>query len=216
MRAALCASTITVRSIATPLALGSTRNSVSPLRSPAAPPVRPATIRRSAVWPSTTKALAPLSLKPLPERTACSLVCSGRCFAPSSIASAASSEPSEIFGRCADFCASLPPRDSAEAASTAVDRNGDGIRVRPISSITTPASTQPSPLPPKFSGTSRPEKPISANAFQRSRENPVASLLSRKLRRCDTGALSLIRPRALSRSMDCSSVRTRAIGGVPV
>ena len=30
-------------------------------------------------------------------------------------------------------------------------------------------------------------------------------------RRCDTGALSLIRPRALSRSMDCSSVRTRAI-----
>jgi hypothetical protein len=35
--------------------------------------------------------------------------------------------------------------------------------------------------------------------------------LSRKLRRCATGALSLMRPRALSRSMDCSSVRTRAI-----
>ena len=168
------------------------------------------------MWPSTTKALAPLSLKPLPERTACNLVCSGRCFAPSSIASAASSEPSEIFGRCAAFCASLPPRVSADAASTAVDRNGDGISVRPISSITTPASTQPSPLPPKFSGTSRPEKPISANAFQSSRENPVASLLSRKLRRCDTGALSLIRPRALSRSMDCSSVRTSAMERIPV
>jgi len=65
----------------------------------------------------------------------------------------------EIFGRCAAFCASLPPRVSADAASTAELRNGDGISVRPISSITTPASTQPSPLPPKFSGTSRPEKP---------------------------------------------------------
>ena len=181
MRAALCASTIAVRSTASPLVLGSTRNSVSPLRSPAEPPVRAATIRRSAVWPSTTKAFAPVSLKPLPERTACNLVCSGRCFAPSSTASAASSEPSEIFGRCAAFCASLPPRVSAEAASTAVERNGDGIRVRPISSITTPASTAPSPLPPKFSGTSRPENPISAKLFQSSRENPVASLLSRKL-----------------------------------
>ena len=176
MRAALCESTIAVRSTAMPLALGSTKNSVSPLRSPAAPPVRAATIRRSAVWPSTTKALAPLSLKPLPERTACNLICSGRCLAPSSIASAASSEPSAIFGRWAAFCASLPPRESAEAASTAELRNGDGISVRPISSITTPASTQPSPLPPKFSGTSRPQKPISANAFQSSRENPVASL----------------------------------------
>ena len=78
-------------------------------------------------------------------------------------------------------CASLPPRVNAEAASTAVERNGDGINVRPISSITTPASTAPSPLPPKFSGTDGPEKPISANAFQSSREKPVASLLSRKL-----------------------------------
>ena len=43
--------------------------------SPAEPPVRAATIRRSAVWPSTTNAFAPLSLKPLPERTACRLIC---------------------------------------------------------------------------------------------------------------------------------------------
>ena len=130
-----------VRSIATPLALGSTRNSVSPSRSPAAPAVRAATMKRSATWPSTTSALAPESLKPLPARTACRLVCSGRCLAPSSIASAASSEPSEIFGRYSDFCAALPPRVSAEAATTPVARNGDGIKVRPISSITTPAST---------------------------------------------------------------------------
>jgi len=46
-----------------------------------------------------------------------------------------------------------------------------------------------------------------------SRENPVASPASRSCRRCDTGALSLMRPRALSRSMDCSSVRTRAMAG---
>ena len=195
-----------------PLALGSTRNSVSPLRSPAAPAVRAATIRRPATCPSTTKALAPLSLKPLPERTACILVCSGRCFAPSSMASAASSEPSDIFGKRSDFCAALPPRDNADAASTAVDRNGDGIRVRPISSMTMPASTQPRPLPPKSSGTSNPENPISAKARHRSREKPVASLPSRNCRRCDTGALSLMRPRALSRSIDCSSLRTSAIG----
>ena len=80
--------------------------------------------------------------------------------------------------------------------------------------MTTPASTQPSPLPPNSSGTSRPEKPISAKSFQSSREKPVASLLSRICRRCDTGALSLMRPRALSRSMDCSSVRTSAMGEV--
>jgi hypothetical protein len=155
-----------------PLVLGSTRNSVSPSRSPAVPAVRAATINRSAVWPSTTKALSPESLNPLLERTACIFVISGRCFVPSSMASAASSEPSAIFGRCSFFCAALPPRDRADAASTAVPRNGDGIKLRPISSITTPASTQPRPLPPKFSGTSRPENPISAKVFQRSREIP--------------------------------------------
>src|SRR5205085_12017916 len=120
------------------------------------------------------------SLKPLPERTACILVCSGRCLAPSSIASEASNEPSEIFGKCSDFCAALPARNSAEQASTAVERNGEGIKLRPISSITTPASTQPRPLPPNSSGTSRPENPISAKVFQSSRENPLASLLSRR------------------------------------
>jgi len=36
----------------------------------------------------------------------------------------------------------------ALAASTAVDRNGDGVSVRPNSSITTPASTCPRPSPP--------------------------------------------------------------------
>ncbi len=132
------------------------------------------------------------------------------------MASAASSEPSDIFGRCWAFCAALPPRDNTEAASTAVERNGDGIRVRPISSITTPASTQPRPEPPNSSGTSRPENPISAKFFQSSRENPAASFASRNCRRCDTGALSLIRPRALSRSIDCSSLRTRAMRGFPI
>ena len=41
-----------------------------PLLSPARPRVRAATIRRPATWPSTTSALEPDSLKPLPERTA--------------------------------------------------------------------------------------------------------------------------------------------------
>src|SRR5712671_4698692 len=127
------------------------------------------------------------------------------------MASAASSEPFAIFGRYSACCAALPPRSRAEAASTAVDKNGDGTKVRPISSITTPASTQPRPLPPKFSGTNSPENPISAKARHSSRENPVASLPSRSCRRCATGALSLMRPRALSRSIDCSSLRTSAM-----
>ena len=134
------------------------------------------------MWPSTTKALAPFSPKPLPDRTACIVVCSGRCFGALRRSRALrAATPSAIFGRCSDFCAALPPRDSADAASTAVDRNGDGIRLRPISSITTPASTQPSPLPPKFSGTSSPANPISAKARHRSRENPVASLVVAEL-----------------------------------
>src|SRR5258708_10408207 len=99
IRAALWESTIAVRSVAMPFALGSTRNSVSPLDSPAAPAVRAATIKRSATCPSTTKALSPESLKPLPERTACMFVMSGRCFAPSSMASPASSVPFAIVGK---------------------------------------------------------------------------------------------------------------------
>ena len=186
---------------------------MSPSRSPAVPAVRAVTIRRSAVWPSTTNDLSPTSLKPLPERRACIFVISGRCLDPSSTASAASSEPLAIFGKCSAFCAALPPRDSAEAARTEVARNGDGIKLRPISSITTPASTQPRPLPPNCSGTSRPENPISAKVFQRSREKPVASFVSRRCRKCDTGALSPIKSRALSRNIDCSSVRTRAMRG---
>ena len=67
------------------------------------------------------------------------------------------------------------------------------------------------PEPPNSSGTSRPVKPISPNVFQRSREKPSLSLASRSARKCDTGALSVIRPRALSRSSVCSSVRTRAM-----
>ncbi len=137
-------------------------------------------------------------------------------MAPSSIASVASSEPLAIFGRYSDFCAALPPRLSADAATTLVARNGEGIRVRPISSITTPASTTPRLEPPNSSGTKRPAKPISAKDCQSSLENPAGSFESRRCRRCDTGALSLISPRALSRSMDCSSVRTRAMCLVPI
>ena len=75
------------------------------------------------MWPSTTKALAPFSLKPLPERTACILVCSGRCLAPSSTASAASSEPSDDLRQIfAIFARRCRRATSADAASTAVDK----------------------------------------------------------------------------------------------
>ena len=61
-------------------------------------------------------------------------------------------------------CASSPACASALAAMTELVRNGDGVRLRPISSSTMPASTWPMPSPPSASGTSRPVKPISAIA----------------------------------------------------
>src|SRR5580704_2096700 len=47
--------------------------------------------------------------------------------------------------------------------------------------------------------------------FPTPRENPSASRLSRSARRCATGAFLGKKPRALSRSIVCSSLRTNAI-----
>ena len=99
MRAALCASTMTVRSTSTPLALASTRNSVRPSVSPGAPALRAATINRSATLPSTTKHLSPVSAKPLPLRSALSAVALGACFVRSSTASARRRSPAASFGK---------------------------------------------------------------------------------------------------------------------
>ncbi len=176
-----------------------TANRVRPSVSPAAPAVRAATIIMSATWPFNTNALVPDSLKPLPERSAFSAVASGRCLAPSSIASATIAAPLAIFGSHSSD--NRPLAFSASTAATAVVRNGDGVRLRPISSSTIPASTWPRPRPPFASGTMMPVKPISANCFHRSRLKPVSSLLSRSVRRCLTGAASAMNGAAVSRSI---------------
>ncbi len=63
------------------------------------------------------------------------------------------------------------------------------------------------PSPPSASPIRMPVKPISAKLFHRSREKPAASLSSRSLRMCDTGACSATKSRAVSRSIVCSSLR---------
>ena len=65
-------------------------------------------VRPSSVWaatkvtsaeaPCTTNCLRPVRLKPLPERSARISIASGRCFGPSSSASAATVSPLMIPG----------------------------------------------------------------------------------------------------------------------
>ena len=177
--------------------------------------MRAATIMRSAVCPSTTNALSPLSRKPLPERTACIL---GHQRAMVPCPRRRRARPATSRRR-----SSADVRPSARRCRRATERKPPARRSTKMAMASGCGRSPPSPrlgfdaaepgLPPKSSGTSRPENPISAKVFQRSRENPVKSFASRSCRRCDTGALSLMSPRALSRSIDCSSLRTSAIFG---
>ena len=150
MRAALCESTIIVRSVTMPLAFGIDQKQRQPVAFAGGAGGARGDDQEIGGVAVDHKGLVAVELESVAGTHRGMLVCSGRCFAPSSMASAASSEPSEIFGRYCDFCASLPPRDRAEAASTLVARNGDGIKVRPISSITTPASTAAEPAAAEF------------------------------------------------------------------
>ena len=91
---------------------------------------------------------------------------------------------------------------SASTAATAVVRKGEGDRLRPISSSTTPASTWPRPSPPWSSPIRMPVKPISANCFHRSRRKPVGVVRRRAARACARRARARRRNRvAVSRSI---------------
>ena len=162
MRAALCASTIAVRSIVTPGLAGSTRNRLMPPSSSSAPAVRATTISRPAAWPSTTKVLRPSSRKPPPLGCAVRAIDCGWCLDFSSSASAATSEPRAIAGSHFACCSGEAPPASSVAPITALDRNGNGVSVCPSASPITPASTAPSPSPPWASGISVPVKPSPA------------------------------------------------------
>src|SRR3546814_1790375 len=67
---------------------------------------------------------------------------------------------------------------SAATAPTLVDRKGEGVRLRPISSSTMPASIWPMPSPPCASGTSMPGRPISVNCAHRRSEEHTSELQS--------------------------------------
>src|SRR5215203_3330699 len=214
-RAALRLSTMMVRSRDSPCAVPSTRKSERPSRSPGSPEVRAATISASATWPSATKVLLPSSRNPLPDFSALNAVCAGSCLRPSSTASARIASPATMAGSQRRFCASEPPPVRAVAAMTAVERNGEAVSVRPISSQISAAPTLPKASPPYSSGTSTPVQPISAMLRHNSRLNPVSWRPSRKALSWETGAASARNPRAESRSIASSSVRTSMLGASP-
>ncbi len=182
-----------------PLASFSTANRVRPSS------VCAATRVTSAEAPCTTNCLRPLSEKPLPDRSARISIASGRCFGPSSSARAATVSPLMIPGYQRSRAA-LP--FSASTKATALVRKGEGVRFRPISSSTIPASTWPSPSPPSASSIRMPLKPSSANCFHRPWPKPSLQPLSRQWRSCFAIApSSAMKLRAVSCSIAWSSVR---------
>ena len=111
------------------------------------------------------KALAPLSLNPLPERTACSLVCSGDACA--FIHRGSQQRAVRNLGSCAILRAL--PRAPARSAAPRSRETATGIRLRHFLHHT-PASNA-SPLPPNFRH-QQAGKPL-GKRFQRSREIPL-------------------------------------------
>ena len=188
----------------------STANNVRPSVSPTAPAVRAATISMSDDVPCTTNCFCPVSLKPLPLRSATQAIFSGRCFTPSSIAMPITVSPAKMPGNQRSRIA-LSASFNASTAATDVVRNGEGDRLRPISSSTIPASIWPMPMPPSASGMRMPVKPISANCFHRPWLKPSLQPMSRNLRKWVTGASLAMKSRALSRSMFWSSFNVIAI-----
>ena len=96
---------------------------------------RAATIRRSALAPSTTNDFSPWSVQPILLWRASSAIppASQRPFG-SATASAASVSPRAIPGRSAAFCASLPAFRTAFAPSAIDPKYGAHRSARPISS----------------------------------------------------------------------------------
>ena len=207
-------STSRAASIDNPAASFSTANRVRPSVSPAAPAVRAAMISMSDDVPCTTNCLWPDSLNPLPLRSALQAIFSGLCLMPSSIARPITVSPAKIPGNQRSRMA-LSASFNASTAATEVDRNGEGDRLRPISSSTIPASIWPMPMPPSASGIRIPVKPISANCFHKSWLKPSLQPMSRNLRKWVTGASLAMKSRALSRSIVWSSFNVIAMVMLP-
>ena len=209
--AAIALSTSRTESRVRPAASVGTAKTVRPCVSPADPEVRATTISASAEPPCRTARLRPSSRKPLPDFSAVIAILAGSCLAPSSIAMPSTVSPATMPG-------SQRARRSSSAAASAVtptspvDRKGDGVRLRPISSITTPASTAPMPSPPSASLASIPAKPISPNWRHRSWPKPSLHCMSRQWRSClGIEPSPVMNSCAVSRSIVWSSSRMRGI-----
>ena len=97
---------------------------------------------RSAVWPSSTNILVPVSLQLSPSSVAvASMPLSSHLPLGSVKARVAIVSPEAMPGRCSFLAASSPECSSVLAASTTVEKYGAHSRARPISSSTTMSST---------------------------------------------------------------------------
>ena len=124
------------------------------------------------------------------------------------MANARIASPLAMRGSHLAFAAADSLRRSALAASTAVDRNGEGASVRAISRAIRPAPVTPKSMPPNSCGTSTPVQPISAHSRQNAREKPSGEASARNWRHIAIGAFAAIAPRALSISIRWSSFST--------
>ena len=133
-RAAFELSASATFSTSRPPAPFSTANRVMPSVSPGEPAVRAATTIMSADAPWTTNCLAPLSTKPLP----CALGLAARSLRGVALALVDRERERPLRRRgCRDTSARHAPCPRSRAhAATAVVRNGEGVRLRPISSST--------------------------------------------------------------------------------
>jgi len=144
------------------------------------------------------KALSPTSLKPLPRTHRLHFCHQRAMFCPSSMAREASKETNQRSKANARLLRGTAAADNAQAESTDVARNGRRPQVAAISSITTPASTQPKPLPPNPPAPAGRKNHL-GERLQRSRESRFYRCCLAIAADARPGALSLIRPRAFYR-----------------
>ena len=138
-----------------PFAFASTANKLIPLL------VFAATMIKLAVCPSMTNIFVPDIVKSVPDPLA-SIVTPDASHLPdgSVTASVAIVSPLAMPGRCAFIAALSPDNNNVLAARTTLEKYGAHNNARPISSSTTPSSTNENPCPPNSSGIARPCSPI--------------------------------------------------------
>ena len=154
-----------------PEAVGSTANRATPSVT------RAATSSKSALAPSRTNDLWPVSVQAPPASLAASPTSSMR-HEPESSASATeiTLSPLAIPGSNSALSASSSIACTSEAAMTQDPKNGDTVSARPSSSTTRPSSRKLKPLPPCFSAIASPGRPSSPLIrCQSCRSYPVGS-----------------------------------------